>query len=239
MVGCDHRVRVWLVHCEWSHKREFLGPVNQGTRPGAKSIVSNARRDRWIARRQTSLKRRPNGTIGRREGHLRPSIQSRDAMTPVEAWASTPHKGKVSRAANFIPDARKIFSQRHGDADIGRFFPWCRWGLCPKARISPGFCPRPNPSVCCGAAKSGLGQKPRPSRPRHVSFRRLRTLVRASIRWSSRPTLLRPGSARIAPHGRGRICSGTPGQRAHVCARLEGGGERKARPRFRAAHYRV
>src|SRR5271166_1146505 len=29
-----------------------------------------------------------------------------------------------------------------------------------------------------------------PSQPRHVSFRRLRTLVRASIRWSSRPTLL-------------------------------------------------
>jgi hypothetical protein len=37
---------------------------------------------------------------------------------------------------------------------------------------------------------SGWGQKRRPSQPRHVSFRRLRTLVRASIRWSSRPTLL-------------------------------------------------
>jgi hypothetical protein len=36
-----------------------------------------------------------------------------------------------------------------------------------------------------------VGQKPRPSQPRHVSFRRLRTLVRANIRWSSRPTLLK------------------------------------------------
>jgi hypothetical protein len=35
------------------------------------------------------------------------------------------------------------------------------------------------------------GQKPRPSQPHHVSFRRQRTLGRASIRWSSRPTLLR------------------------------------------------
>jgi hypothetical protein len=41
-----------------------------------------------------------------------------------------------------------------------------------------------------------MGQKPHPSQPRHVSFRRLRTLDRASIRWSSRPTLLRGRSRR-------------------------------------------
>jgi hypothetical protein len=35
-----------------------------------------------------------------------------------------------------------------------------------------------------------MGQKRRPSQPRRVSFRQLRTLVRASIRWSSRPVLL-------------------------------------------------
>jgi hypothetical protein len=38
---------------------------------------------------------------------------------------------------------------------------------------------------------TAAGQKRRSSQPRHVSFRRQRTLVRASIRWSSRPTLLR------------------------------------------------
>jgi hypothetical protein len=43
----------------------------------------------------------------------------------------------------------------------------------------------------CGPLISEMGQKPRPSQPRHVSFRRQRTLDRASIRWSCRPTLLR------------------------------------------------
>src|ERR1700730_4198155 len=37
---------------------------------------------------------------------------------------------------------------------------------------------------------NSIGQKRRPGQPRHVSFGRLRTLGRASIRWSSRPTLL-------------------------------------------------
>jgi hypothetical protein len=46
-----------------------------------------------------------------------------------------------------------------------------------QCRISVGL-----PSV--------VGQKQRPSQPRHVSFHRLRTLVHASIRWSSRPNLL-------------------------------------------------
>jgi hypothetical protein len=44
---------------------------------------------------------------------------------------------------------------------------------------------------------SATGQKPRPSQPRHVSFHRLRTLVRASIRWST--ALLSHGVGRCHP----------------------------------------
>jgi hypothetical protein len=57
---------------------------------------------------------------------------------------------------------------------------------------------------------SELGQKQRPSQPRHVSFRRLRTLVHENIRWSSRPTLLsrprvlwRTGSTQREAHAPG------------------------------------
>jgi Sel1 repeat len=42
-----------------------------------------------------------------------------------------------------------------------------------------------------------MGQKPRPSQPRHVSFHPLRTLDRASIRWST--ALLSHGVGRCHP----------------------------------------
>jgi hypothetical protein len=38
-------------------------------------------------------------------------------------------------------------------------------------------------ALICGLVSNG--QKRRPSQPRHVSFRQLRTLIRASIRWSN------------------------------------------------------
>jgi hypothetical protein len=51
----------------------------------------------------------------------------------------------------------------------------------------------------CGGNPAGLAAvryfNRAPSQPRHVSFRRLRTLVRTAIRWSSRPTLLRKAVA--------------------------------------------